>query len=178
MGDRDDKYILIASSQPSLRNGLKLLLDEENGLLVVATVADSHELIKKTESTLPDIVLLDWGLHERATPILVETISALKHLSAIIVLSIDADNRSASIEAGADAFVDGSDAPMGNCCGSIAQDLHLRRPREHEHVVRHCAESITPLLLPQAKDEPPVRPLSENGDQAFEEFDIGRPERA
>ena len=125
MGDRDDKYILLASSQPSLRNGLKLLLDEENGLLVVATVATSHELIKKTESTLPDIVLLDWGLHERATPTLIEAISALECLSAIIILSIDADNRSASIEAGADAFVDISEPP-GKLLVAINETLKLR----------------------------------------------------
>ena len=125
MGDRDDKYILIASSQPSLRNGLKLLLDEENGLLVVAAVADSHELIKKTESTLPDIVLLDWDLLGRATPILIKAISALEDHSAIIVLSVVADHRCASIEAGADAFVDISEPP-GKLLVVINETLKVR----------------------------------------------------
>ena len=125
MGVRDDKYILIASSQPSLRNGLKLLLDEENGLLVVAAVADSHELIKKTESTLPDIVLLDWDLHERATPILINAISALENHSALIVLGVGGGNKSASIEAGADAFVDISEPP-GKLLVVINETLKVR----------------------------------------------------
>ena len=125
MGDRDDTYILIASSQPALRKGLRVFLDEEYGLFVVAEAGDSHELIKKTESTLPDVVLLDWDLLERATPILIKAISALEDHSAIIVLSVVADHRCASIEAGADAFVDISEPP-GKLLVVINETLKVR----------------------------------------------------
>ena len=111
MGERKEICILIASSQPSLRKGLKMFLNEESGLCVVAEAGDSHELIKKFESTHPDIVLLDWDLLDRATPILIKTISSLDQKTTLIVLSAKSDHMQVAMESGADSYVDISNPP-------------------------------------------------------------------
>ena len=82
MVDRGDICILIAASQLSLRKSLKMFLNEENGMCVVAEAGDSHELLKKVEATCPDVVLLEWDLLDRATPILIKAI-----LPSLIVIT-------------------------------------------------------------------------------------------
>lgn len=105
MSDTNDIGILIAASQPATRNALKMLLNEESGLQVVAEAGDSHELLKKIDSTCPDVILLDWDLLDRATPILINAIDALDQDRVIIVLSPESNVQAAAIDAGADAFV-------------------------------------------------------------------------
>ena len=111
MGDQKDIFILIAANPPATRNALKLLLNEESGSYVVAEAGDSHDLLKKIESTHPDVILLDWDLLGRATPILIKTIATLDQKSAVIVLSADSDHKQTTLDAGADAFVSISDPP-------------------------------------------------------------------
>jgi len=111
MGDQKDICILIAANQPSIRNGLKMLLNEESGLYVVAEAQDSHELLKKIESTCPNVILLDWDLLGRSTPILIKTIGSLDQKLVVIVLSPEADLQQAALDAGADAFVKTGDPP-------------------------------------------------------------------
>ena len=111
MGNQNDISILIAASQPAIRSSLKMLLNEESSLYVVAEAQDGHELLKKIESTCPDVVLLDWDLLDRATPILINTIGTLNNELVVIVLSPESDHHQAALDAGADAFVNTSDPP-------------------------------------------------------------------
>jgi len=96
--------ILIATSQPSIRSGLKMLLTDESDRWVVAEAQDSHELLKKIEATCPQVVLLDWNLLNRATPILIKTICTLDQDTTLIVLSAESEHQQLALEAGADAF--------------------------------------------------------------------------
>ena len=111
MGDQKNICILIAAGHPSIRSGLKVLLNEESDLYVVAEAQDSHELLKKVEATCPDVILLDWDLLDRSTPILIKTIGALDQKSAVVVLSAESDHRQSALDAGADAFVNIGDPP-------------------------------------------------------------------
>ena len=111
MGDQNDICILIASSLPATRNALKMLLNEQSDLYVIAEAGDSHELLKKIESTCPDVVLLDWDLLDRATPILIKTICASDQKLTTIVLGADIDHMESALEAGADVFVNMGDPP-------------------------------------------------------------------
>ncbi len=103
--------ILIAASQPSIRRGLRLFLNEQCDLYVITEAQDSHELLKKVETTDPDVILLEWDLLDRSTPILIKTINALERKLAIIVLSADSDHQQAAMDSGADAFVKIGDPP-------------------------------------------------------------------
>lgn len=111
MAKHKDNSILIASGVPSTRKALYIYLDEQNGLNVVAEAQDSHELLKKIESTCPSIVLLDWDLLDRATPLLINTIKSLAIKPLVIVLSPDSEHRQEALDARADAFVDTSKPP-------------------------------------------------------------------
>ena len=111
MANQKNICILIAASQPAIRKGLKVLLNEESSFCVVAEAQDSHELLKKIESTCPNVVLLDWSLLDRATPILINTISSLDRKIVVIVLSTESDHHQAAIDAGANAFVNTADPP-------------------------------------------------------------------
>lgn len=111
MGEQNEHCILIAASMPATRNALKMLLTEESDLYVVTEAQDSHELLKKIESNSPDVVLLDWDLLDRATPILIKTIGALDQKTTIIVLSSEYDHQQSALNAGADAIVNIGDPP-------------------------------------------------------------------
>ena len=111
MGDQKNICILIAASRPSIRSGLKVLLNEQSDLYVVAEAGDSHELLKKVEATCPDVILLDWDMLDRSTPILIKTISALDRKSAVIAMSVESDHQQVAMDSGADAFVNLGDPP-------------------------------------------------------------------
>jgi two-component system response regulator NreC len=111
MGDQSHICVLIAASHPSIRSGLRVFLNEQSDLYVIAEAQDSHELLKKVESTCPDVILLDWDILDRSTPILIKTISALDRKSAVIVLSAESDHQQAALDSGADAFVKIGDPP-------------------------------------------------------------------
>jgi two-component system response regulator NreC len=111
MGDQNKLCILIATSQPSIRSGLRVFLNEQSDLYVIAEAQDGHELLKKVEATCPDVILLDWGLLDRSTPILIKTIGALDRKSAVIVLSAESDHQQTAMDSGADAFVKIGDPP-------------------------------------------------------------------
>ena len=103
--------ILLADDQPKVRLGLRLLLEQEQGMTVVAEVADARSLMTQLEETRPDVVLLDWGLWEAAGG---EQFSALRQVCpqiAVIVLSARPGAEEAALGAGADAFVSKADPP-------------------------------------------------------------------
>ena len=54
--------ILIADDQPNVRSALRLLLEQDPDVHIVAEVADSNGLLKQVGKNCPDLVLLDWEL--------------------------------------------------------------------------------------------------------------------
>ena len=111
MVDQNEICILIAASPLATRSALKLLMNEQSGLKVVSEAQDSHELLKKIESTCPDVLLLDWEMLGRATPVLINAISTMNNELVMIVLSPEKDLEQAALDAGADAFVNTGDSP-------------------------------------------------------------------
>ena len=129
MGDKKRTSILIASSQQSLRSGLTVFVNGERNMCVVAEAHDSHELLKKIESTYPEVILLDWELLDRATPILINSISAIENNPSIITLSTDDNNKQAAVDAGSDGFVNISHPPrlLADEINKVVQENVLNR---------------------------------------------------
>jgi DNA-binding NarL/FixJ family response regulator len=103
--------ILLADDQPKVRLGLRLLLEQEQGMMVVAEAADSGSLLAQAEESRPDLVLLDWSLQDSAAA---EQLAALRQVCpqvAVIVLSAQPGAEEAALAAGADAFVSKADPP-------------------------------------------------------------------
>ena len=111
MSEQKEIGILIATSQPATQAGLKMLLKEESSRYILAEAQDSHELLKKIEATCPQVVLLDWDLLDRATPILIKTICTLDPDTTLIIISAEAEHRQPAIDAGAYAFSSMADPP-------------------------------------------------------------------
>ena len=97
--------VLIADDQPQVRSALRLLLEQEVGVMVVGEADNAEQALELTKEQRPDLVLLDWELpgHNDA--------SALAELRAawpglvVIALSGRPEARQAALAAGVDAFV-------------------------------------------------------------------------
>ncbi len=54
--------VLLADDHPSLRMGLRVLLEQERDIAVVAEAGDGREALKQIESLCPDVAVLDCQL--------------------------------------------------------------------------------------------------------------------
>jgi DNA-binding NarL/FixJ family response regulator len=103
--------ILLADDQSKVRLGLRLLLEQEQDMRVVAEATDSGSLLAQMAESQPDLVLLDWSLHDSKAA---EQLAALRQACpklAVIVLSAQPGVEEAALAAGADVFVSKADPP-------------------------------------------------------------------
>lgn len=56
--------VLVADDHAIVRDGLRLLLDAEADLSVVAEAADGREAVQKAKENAPDVVIMDIGMPE------------------------------------------------------------------------------------------------------------------
>jgi DNA-binding NarL/FixJ family response regulator len=117
--------LLLADDQPRVRQSLEALLtalcwrtpNSINVLFEIVGVADDGQgVIQQAQALHPDVVVLDLPVHDSANPLLrsEETLDGLTVIRIIkrewpeikvVVLTMYATNRSASLLAGADAFL-------------------------------------------------------------------------
>jgi DNA-binding NarL/FixJ family response regulator len=109
--DMQPMRILLADDQPKVRLGLRLLLEQEEDIEVVAEAPDSLSLLAQVEKSRPDLVLLDWSLQATMAVDLLVALRALCPGLAVIVLSGQPDAEQDALDAGADAFVSKADPP-------------------------------------------------------------------
>jgi DNA-binding NarL/FixJ family response regulator len=113
--------ILLADNQPKVRFGLRVLLERQPGLKVAGEATSAEELLAQTETTCPDLLLLDWELPGLAGGDLLSALRAVCPDLFVIVLSGRTEVRRAVLDAGADAFVFKCDPPerllaaVGDC---------------------------------------------------------------
>jgi DNA-binding NarL/FixJ family response regulator len=101
--------VLVADDQALVRAGVKLLLDSEDDITVVAEAADGHEAVELARATRPDVVVMDIRM-----PVL-DGIQATRELAAIaglegvrvlILTTYDTDAHVfEALEAGASGFL-------------------------------------------------------------------------
>ena len=103
--------ILLADNQPTVRFGLRVLLERQPGLEVVGEVTSARELLAQIEADCPDLVLLDWGLQNMTEAELLPALRASCPSLFVIALSGRPEMRRPALAAGADAFVCKCDPP-------------------------------------------------------------------
>ena len=118
--------ILLADDQPNVRSALRLLLEQEAGLTVVAEAENSKELISRLEADCPDLVLLDWELPGGKGAQLIPALRAKCSELVIIALSSRPEARRPALNAGADSFVSKGSPPQE----VIAAVKRYQRPNE------------------------------------------------
>lgn len=115
--------IMIADSHPEVRAAMRLLLEEDSATWIVASEASSAiELINKTRSANPRVILVDWDLpglrfgpgnfdFQRTDKIFV-ALRAIAPKAKVLVLGTLPESKTAVMQAGADAFICKSESPQ------------------------------------------------------------------
>ncbi len=114
--------VFFADDQIKVRSALRLLLEQEPQLFMVAgEAADAQGLLAQAPAVRPDLVLLDWelpGTKPNGHPAVVRSsceLSAALRASCsplhVVVLSGWPEARQPALDAGADAFVSKGDPP-------------------------------------------------------------------
>lgn len=104
--------IIVADDDPKVRSALRLLLEQEAEVQVVAEAQDTRELFAALREVRADLLILDWELHgcfHRAT--LISLLRTAAPPLKVIALSGHLEARRHALRAGADAFVSKSDPP-------------------------------------------------------------------
>lgn len=107
--------VLLADDQPALRSAVRLLLEQESGVDIVAEVADTQSLLAKTGDLHPDLVLLDWELpglsNTNAARTVLNALYAASPNVRVIVFSGRPEAIRHALAAGASTFVSKADPP-------------------------------------------------------------------
>ena len=115
--------IMLADDQVQVRSALKLLLEQEAGLAVVAEVAEAEDLQPAVEASSPDLLLLDWELPGRQAGDVVRTLREQYPDLVIVPMSGRPEASSGSLAAGAHAFVSKGDPPERLLSTVLAFDI-------------------------------------------------------
>jgi len=94
--------IIIADPDPATRKALVLLLRRKLGTNGIVEVGDVETLIRTLAGGSPDLLLLDWRLYGSPAPDTCRLLQKAYPRLKIVVLSVDAEDEAAAIQAGAD----------------------------------------------------------------------------
>lgn len=99
--------VLIAEDHTVVRGGLRALLEDGNGIEVVAEAADGVEAILKTRAYKPDVILMDLMMPRKTGIEAIEEIKRETPEARILVLTSysDDDKVFAAIKAGAQGYL-------------------------------------------------------------------------
>lgn len=103
--------VLLADDQIDIRSGLRILLEQEQGVCIVGEVENIGELLMQTQNLQPDMVLLDWELCNLRIAGIVPMLRFLCPKVNIVALSVRHESLSESLSAGVDSFVSKCDQP-------------------------------------------------------------------
>jgi len=89
------------------REGLRLVVEQDEGLAVVATAADTAEALDLLGRLAPDVVVVGWGWQEERCVEVVERLHAERPSVPLLVISVDLrpERIQKALAAGARAFL-------------------------------------------------------------------------
>ncbi|MBI9051270.1 MAG: response regulator transcription factor [Anaerolineaceae bacterium] len=103
--------VFIADNEKKVRNAIRVLVESDGRFHICAEAANVQELFSYLNFSKPDILLLDQSLYGmKATPRTLETIRAVVPDIKIIVLSLDAQNKTLTLAA--DAMISKFSSPQ------------------------------------------------------------------
>jgi len=105
LAPQQPRRVLIADDRPCSRNGLRALLNTCAEIEVVGEAADGQETVQLVKRHRPDVVIMDAQMPTMDGPIATKEIKARWPNIRVVILTMYATHRSASLAAGADAFL-------------------------------------------------------------------------
>ena len=150
--------VLLVDDHPLFRRGLRMGLEPERDLLIVAEAADGPAALQATEQYQPDVVLLDITLPTTSGFDVARAIKRRQPRAAVIVLTMHEDDGHlfAAIRAGADAFA--------------AKSIEMA---ELVRLIRHVAggdDAAQPVTFTHARLLDEVRSTSKRSAMESEEY--------
>jgi len=85
--------IVIADDHALFRDGLRMLLESEEGLAVVGVAADGEQAVKLAKRHRPDILLLDWTMPRLRGVDVLQELAGLSETTRIVVLTAAIENK-------------------------------------------------------------------------------------
>ena len=103
--------ILLADDKPQVRSALRLFLELEPEMKIVAEVDDARDLLNSVETHNPDLLFLDWELPGFSKESLLPLLRRDRPDLSIIALSGHFESRKNALNAGVEAFVSKTHPP-------------------------------------------------------------------
>lgn len=97
--------LFIADARSEIRMALMMYLDQEPGMYVTGMADRVHGLLAQIAATHPDVVLLDWHLPDASMQGLLADIRGFASPPRIVVLSVNPEDKTPALAAGADGFI-------------------------------------------------------------------------
>ncbi len=103
----DTIRVLICDDHDLFRHGLRMVLEVEEGIEVVAEAADGEQAVAKVEELAPDVVLMDVRMPRMGGIEATRTIRQLYPTTRIIVLTVsdEEDDIYGAVKAGANGYL-------------------------------------------------------------------------
>lgn len=157
--------VLLCDDQRLIRQGLRLLLDGDAGIVIVGEAADGLEAIQQAQAAHPDVVLMDLRMPN------VDGVQATRRLrdllptAAVLILTTYADDELmlAALRAGAKGYVlkDADAADLVAAIHAVRRGgIWLQTPEAAALLARLAASALPPDAPSAAKPTAPSQPLS------------------
>jgi len=115
----------IADPQARVRFGLRILLEQQPGWIVIGEAEDSQELLGLVRVGCPDLVLIDWDLPDLPAVSLLRLLRAQFPRPLLITMSGKQEFSQVAKKAGADAFASKTEPP--DKLLAIIRELYARK---------------------------------------------------
>jgi two-component system response regulator NreC len=146
--------IVLADDHTIVRSGLRMLLDAEDGLRVVAEAGDVAEAVRKVRAYKPDVLVLDLSMPGGPSLAAFPTLQEASPRTAIVVLTMEDEPRfaRAAMRAGALGFVlkEAADTELVEAVNAAATGIRYLNPQLGALI---AAEPEASTVLPDGLSE-------------------------
>ncbi len=104
--------ILVADSRPDVRSALKLLVEQDAGMVVSSEARRGGDVLEQVKATCPDVIILDCDLPGLQAGDLLRAVRTVCPGVWVVAICARSEARHAALSAGADAFVSKAEPPQ------------------------------------------------------------------
>jgi len=136
--------VLIADDHRIVRDGLRLLLDSEPDVEIVAEAETGREALEQIAESAPDVVLLDLRMPDMDGYEVLEAVAEMEHPPGVVVLTMNDDLAFVrrAIQLGADGFL----------VKSVGRDELIRALRSVQDGTPYLQDQLTRPLVASLGD--------------------------
>lgn len=103
--------IFIADDNSEIREGLKVLIGQQDNMKVIGEASQAHNLLSTILDVHPNVVLLDWELPGLIIPDIIKLINVISPTTKIISMSCRPESAVNSIKTGVFDFINKCNGP-------------------------------------------------------------------